>query len=160
MYHFKLKNMNAHNVENVSEIEVIYRPAISDHPVIKSSLDSYNVLKEFIPENTIALKEHFVVLYLNRANKVIGGYKLSEGDITGTVVDLRLLFSIALKSVACNIIIGHNHPSGNLTPSKQDIALTQKIKDAGFMLDISLVDHIILTPDVGRFYSFSDEGIL
>jgi DNA repair protein RadC len=101
-----------------------------------------------------------VVLYLNNAQRVIGAYKVSDGGITGTVADLRLILSVALKSVACNFIIGHNHPSGNMKPSEADIALTKKLKDAGKLMDIKLLDHIILSPEDGKYFSMADEGLL
>jgi DNA repair protein RadC len=144
----------------VAEIEVTYQPAISEKPVIKSCLDAYNVIKSFIPPNQIALKEFMVVLYLNNAQRVIGAYKVSDGGITGTVADLRLILSVALKSVACNFIIGHNHPSGNMKPSEADIALTRKLKDAGKLMDIKLLDHIILSPEEGTYFSMADEGLM
>ena len=150
------------NLDNslVAEIEVSYRPAISDKPVIKSCLDAYYVIKSFIPESSIALKEHMVVLYLNRAQRVIGAYKVSEGGLTSTVADLRLIFSVGLKSVATSFIIGHNHPSGNLEPSSQDLALSLKLKEAGLLMNIKIVDHLILSPAIGEYFSFADNGLL
>lgn len=144
----------------VAEIELIYKPAISEKPMIKSCLEAYNVIRNFIPENTIALKEHMVVLYLNQAQRVLGAYKVSEGGLTSTVGDLRLIFSAALKSVATAVIVGHNHPSGNLQPSHQDIALTLKLKEAGRLMDIKLMDHLIISPVEGQYYSFADDGML
>ncbi|MDO8996512.1 MAG: JAB domain-containing protein [Sediminibacterium sp.] len=144
----------------VAEIEVSYRPAISDKPVITSCLDAYNVIKEFIPKNKIALKEYIAVIYLNRANRVIGAYRVSDGGMTSTVADLRLIFSVALKSVACSFIIAHNHPSGTLIPSVADKALTNKLKDAGKLMDIAMLDHIIIGPEEGKYFSFADEGLL
>jgi DNA repair protein RadC len=160
MYLFKSNKMNAQNVDNVAEIEVIYKPTISSHPIIKSSLDSYQVLRGFFPDNTIALKEYFVVLYLNRANKVIGGHRISEGGMTGTVVDPRIVLGTALKVAATGIILSHNHPSGNLKPSKADELLTNKIKQGAFFMDIQVLDHLIFSPENGMYYSFSDEGII
>lgn len=144
----------------VSEISISYRPAIGDKPIIKSCLDAYNVIRGFIPENAITVQEHFVVLYLNQAQRVIAGYKVSTGGITTTVGDLRLVFSVALKSLATNFIVGHNHPSGNLQPSNQDIALTCKLREAGVLMDIKLIDHIIIGPEIGKYYSFADSGLL
>lgn len=148
------------NKTEVAEIEVSYRPAVADKPIITSSLDSYNVIKDFFPMSSISLKEQIIVLYLNRANRVIGAYKVSDGGLTSTIADLRLIFSVALKSVSCNFIIGHNHPSGNLKPSAADIALTQQLKEAGKIMDIKLLDHLILSPDEDKYYSFADEGLL
>lgn len=143
-----------------AEIEVSYRPAIAEKPEITSCLDAYNVIKSFIPPGSIALKEHMVVIYLNRANRVIGAYKVSDGGITSTVADLRLIFSVGLKAIATSFIVGHNHPSGNLKPSSADIILTNKLKDAGALMDIKLLDHIILGPEEGKYYSMADEGAI
>jgi DNA repair protein RadC len=85
----------------------------------------------------------------------LGWHKISEGGIDGTVIDPRLIFSVALKGLACSIIIAHNHPSGNLQPSKQDIAITERIKQAGKLLGIQLQDHLILSNE-GSF-SFANE---
>jgi DNA repair protein RadC len=145
--------------QKVAEIEVSYRPAISNKPIITSSLDAYNVIKEFIPASTIALQEQFVCMYLNRANRVIGVYNLSMGGITGTVADTRLVLGIALKVAATGIILAHNHPSGNLKPSSADEALTEKIKTAASFMDILVSDHLILSAN-GEYYSFADEGLL
>jgi DNA repair protein RadC len=145
--------------EQVAEIEISYRPAISNKPIIKSSLDTYNVIAPFFPANTIALQEKFVAMYLNRANRVLGVYELSNGGISGTVVDIRLLLSVALKTAASGIILCHNHPSGNLQPSAQDKEITQKIIAASKLLDITILDHMIVSLE-NTFYSFADEGLL
>lgn len=142
---------------NVAEIEVVYKPAISDKPIISSSLDAYNVLVNFFPSETLCLQERFVAMYLNRSNRVIGVYPMSVGGITGTVVDVRLLLSVALKTAATGIILAHNHPSGNLKPSEADKEITNKIKSACKLMDIELLDHLIISP-VGS-YSFADESI-
>ncbi len=143
----------------VAEIEVTYRPAISNKPIIKSSYDAYLVLKEFFPEDQIALQEMFVVAYLNRSGRMIGVYQLSTGGITGTVADIRLVLGTALKIAATGLILAHNHPSGSLTPSQQDIDLTLKIKEASKFLDLTVMDHIILTWE-RKFCSMADEGII
>ena len=98
------------------------------------------------------------VLFLNRANKALGFYEASTGGSTATVVDSKLVFIAALKAHACGIIISHNHPSGNLTPSNEDLQLTSKLKQAGTLLDIKLLDHVIFSSE--GFYSFADEGLL
>ena len=142
----------------VAEIEVSYKPVKSRKPIISSSLDAYRELKAFYPEETIELQEQFVVMYLNRANRVIGIYPSSKGGITGTCVDIRLILSVALKIAAVGYIISHNHPSGNLKPSQADLLLTCKIKESCKLLEIELLDHIILSAD--GYYSFADEGKL
>ena len=143
----------------VSEIEVIYRPAIGRKPVISSSLDAFVEIKEFYNQDTIALQEQFVCMYLNRCNRVLGVYPLSTGGITGTVADIRIILSIALKVAACGIILSHNHPSGNLSPSKADKDLTAKLKDGCNIIEVKLLDHLIITAE-NSFLSFADEGII
>jgi DNA repair protein RadC len=108
----------------------------------------------------VAFQEQFIILYLNRANDVIGAYHAFTGGITGTVADIRIIMGVALKSMACGIIISHNHPSGTLKPSAADKELTQKINEAGRMLDITLLDHIIVSPYQGSYYSFADDGLI
>jgi DNA repair protein RadC len=98
-------------------------------------------------------------MYLNQSNRVLGVYPLSTGGVTGTIADPRLIFSVALKINAAGIILSHNHPSGNLSPSKADKDLTDKIKEGSKLLDVKLLDHIIVTPE-NTYYSFADEGLL
>lgn len=101
--------------------------------------------------------EEFKVVFLNRANRVIGVYDASSGGITGTVADPRLILAAAIKSLAVSIILSHNHPSGNLKPSKADEDLTTKIKEAAKYHDIRVIDHMIITSE--GYYSFADEGL-
>ncbi|HEX8331140.1 MAG TPA: JAB domain-containing protein [Segetibacter sp.] len=144
----------------VAEVELVYKSKVkaSQRPQITSSKDAYQVLSTAWDENKIDFVEQFKVLFLNRANKVLGIYDVSTGGITGTVADPRIIFAAALKANCCGIIVSHNHPSGNLKPSRQDEELTQKIKQAGQLLDIKLLDHVIITNEA--YYSFSDEGLL
>ena len=144
---------------SVSEIQVTYKPAIGEKPIICSPLDAYNEFKKFFDPETIALQEQFMVMYLNRANRVLGIYPLSKGGITGTVADIRIILSVALKIAATGIILAHNHPSGSLRPSGVDIELTQKVKEAAKLMDIRVIDHLILSAD-GSYYSFGDEGMM
>ena len=95
---------------------------------------------------------------MNWAQKVLGIYELSTGGVAGTVADLKLVFTAALKANACNIILSHNHPSGNLKPSRVDEELTKKIKEAGTYFDVKVLDHIVVTGE--GYYSFADEGVL
>jgi len=98
-------------------------------------------------------------MLLNNANKVKGIYEVSTGGITETLVDLRIVFAVVLKSLTTSVILVHNHPSGNLKPSEADKRLTEKIKNAALLFDIKVLDHLIITPD-GNYFSFADEGIL
>jgi len=102
--------------------------------------------------------EEFWVLLLNRANGLIRKKRVSEGGVSGTVVDPKIIFKAALEELASGIILAHNHPSGNLTPSQADLDITRKIKEAGKHLDINLLDHLIVGGT--SYYSFSDEGVL
>jgi len=146
--------------ERVAEIQVSYRPAIGNNPIIISALDAYVELIEFFPKDTISLQERFVAMYLNRVNRVLGVYELSTGGMTGTVADIRLVLSVALKTAATGIIIAHNHPSGNLKPSVSDLELTRRIKEGATILEIKLLDHLIISPIRRGYYSFADEGEL
>lgn len=89
---------------------------------------------------------------------MLGIYEVSSGGISGTVVDLRLIFAAALKANAVSLIMIHNHPSGQIKPSEADKQITRKVKEAGRILDIALLDHLIITPDI--YYSFADEGAI
>jgi DNA repair protein RadC len=102
--------------------------------------------------------EEFWIIMLNKANRVIRNCNISEGGISGTVVDPKKIFKIALDHHASSIILGHNHPSGNIQPSEADQKITKKIKDAGNMLDVAILDHLIIGDD--RYYSFADEGLI
>ncbi|RDY57935.1 JAB domain-containing protein [Flagellimonas nanhaiensis] len=145
----------------VNEIKVSYKERITSPfwEKVKSSQDAAKILFEHWDKDTIGLQEAFKILLLNNANKVKGIYQLSSGGITGTLVDVRLLFGIALKTASCAIVLSHNHPSGTLKPSSVDKQLTSKIKKAGDLLDIKVLDHLIIVPN-GDYYSFADNGLL
>ncbi|MGD1318668.1 JAB domain-containing protein [Chryseobacterium sp. 2R14A] len=140
----------------VSEIQISYFPTIID-TVISDSKSSYRIALSYWNLNTIEIFEEVKVIFLNNALKVIGFYNLSKGGISSTVVDVRLLLSIALKSVATHIILVHNHPSTHLKPSKADMDITQKLKTACDFLDIKLLDHLIINKE--SYFSFADEGL-
>ena len=144
--------------QEVAEIKISYSTANTPKIKITSVDKAYQLLLSLWDLDTIELQEEFKVLLLNRANEVLGIYPLSKGGITGTVVDSRLIFAVALKCNATGIIIAHNHPSGTLKPSEADITLTKSIKKCGDFLDITLIDHLIITKN--GFYSFSNEGKL
>jgi DNA repair protein RadC len=148
------------NWQIVSEIELIYKTKIkpSERPLIQSSRSAYELVLSTWNPDKIEFIEQFKILLLNNSNKVLGLYELSSGGITGTVVDLRLIFSAALKANATALIMIHNHPSGKLIASEADKAITQKVKSAGILLDISILDHLIITQE--GYFSFADDGIL
>ncbi len=155
----QLSGKVAHRNSDIAEIKVSYTPTKQPSPRIDSSSTAHNYMRMLFPEETIALQEQFVILYLNRANLVIGAYHAFTGGITGTVADIRIIMGVALKAMACGMVISHIHPSGSLKPSSADKHLTEKIKEAGKLMDINLLDHIILSPE-GTFYSFADEGLI
>ena len=159
LFYFKLIIMKA--VTKIAEISVAYKidSDLSKLPVIGSSEDAFKFIYSFFPSSTITLQEHFIVCYLNRANKVIGVYHLSTGGITGTVADPRLILGAALKIAASGMVLAHNHPSGNLKPSAADQELTMKLANASKMLDINLLDHLIVVPDPSEYFSFADQGL-
>jgi DNA repair protein RadC len=148
------------DLRQVSEVQLIYRSSVkaSERPVIKSSRDAYDLLLSLWDKDTIGFIEQFNVLLMNRSNHVLGVYLASSGGITGTVADPRLILTAALKTVAVSLILAHNHPSGSTQPSRADMELTQKIKGAATYFDITVHDHLIITPE--GYYSFSDEGLL
>jgi DNA repair protein RadC len=154
----QLLNLDA--LTTVAEVELVYKSKVkpSERPLVSSSDKCYQLLLQTWDENKIDFVEQFKVLLLNRCNRVLGIYELSTGGITGTVADVRLIMTAALKANAVSIILSHNHPSGNLKPSRADEELTKKIKTAGFYLDIKVLDHVIVTSE--GYYSFADEGVL
>lgn len=143
----------------VAEISLSYSAKVKakDRPKITGSQTAHAILRENWSTGKIEMQEEFKALLLNKGNQVLGVVTLSAGGIAGTVVDLKILFATACKGLASALIIAHNHPSGQLRPSDADRKLTNAIADAGKLLDILLLDHIILAPD-GDFYSFADNG--
>lgn len=131
------------------ESEVVKKPKIT------SSQDVHNLIK---PELLDLQHEEFWTLLLNRSNLVIKKQLISSGGVSGTVADPKMIFKTALSELASSIILIHNHPSGNLKPSQQDINLTKKMSEAGKLLEIPVLDHIIFTNE--SYFSFADEGMM
>lgn len=126
---------------------------------LTSSKDVAELLATLFDADTINYCESFIVILLNQRNKVIGWRKVSQGGISMVIADPRIIFSTALIAGAASIIVSHNHPSGECTPSQQDIKLTERLKIGGDALSIKVLDHLIIAPD-DRYYSFSDEGLM
>lgn len=147
-------------IASVAEVELVYRSKVkaSQRPQVVSSADAVTLLRALWDEGKLELVEQFKVLFLSRANRVLSLFNVSTGGITGTVADPRLIYTAALKLNAVSLILSHNHPSGSLKPSRQDEELTQKVKGAGALLDIKVLDHVILTAE--GYFSFADEGLL
>jgi DNA repair protein RadC len=144
----------------INEIDLFRKTqnTFSGSPIIRSSADSVKIFREFWDEQSLTIYESFNVMLLNQANKVIGLYQHSKGGVTGTVADAEMVVLSAVKSLAKGVIISHNHPSGNLTPSQADIEMTNKIKNGLKILGVQLLDSIIITEN--EYYSFADEGIM
>ncbi len=155
-----METTNEKRMYQVAEIQLSYRSNVkaSERPKISSSRDAYNVLKENWDEGKIEFIEQFKVMFLNRANKVLGILEVSTGGISGTVADPKVIFAAALKACASGIIVAHNHPSGNLIASHPDIELTKKLREAGKFLEIQMLDHLIVTTE--KYLSFADEGLI
>ena len=128
---------------------------VPDIPQIKCSKDVADIFQPLLSD---LLHEEFWILFLNRSNKVTNRMKLSQGGISGTVTDVRMVMKKAIECLASGIIVCHNHPSGNLNPSESDTRITQKIKEAGNLMDIQLLDHLIISDK--DYYSFADNGLL
>lgn len=129
--------------------------SVEEKVKITTSKAAYAILRSKLSDLP---HEEFWVIFMSRSNSVIKTECISKGGVTGTVVDARLILKPAIENLASGIILAHNHPSGNLRPSHDDISLTKKIKEAAKLMDISLQDHLIIGDQA--YYSFADEGIL
>lgn len=142
----------------VGEVELTYKSTSKSRSKIYSSEDAYRYLLPTYKEGTICYKEYFKVLFLNQSSQILGYTLISEGGITETCADVRVILQAALLTNSVAIILAHNHPSGSLEPSRQDMEITKQVKDAAQLMRIKVLDHLILT-DAG-YYSFADKGQL
>lgn len=126
-----------------------------EKPKVSGSKEAYEMVKGDLMD---LAHEEFWVLLFNRANRLIKKKRISEGGVSGTVADPKIIYKLALEELASGIIVVHNHPSGNLTASQSDISLTKKLKEAGKLLEVQLLDHLIVAGP--KYFSFADEGIL
>lgn len=132
------------------------KESVTDIPTaIITSRDCYEQLRADFQDMD---REKFMILLLNRANRLIRKLEISTGGVSGTVADPKLIFKSALEQLACGIVLAHNHPSGNLQPSKADVDLTRKIQQAGLLLEINVLDHLIVADE--GYFSFADNGLL
>lgn len=141
---------------NLAEITVNYSTKVkaADRPRVSCSRDAEQLLRKVFP--SLEHVEYFYIICLNRANQVLGFHQVSKGGISGTVTDVRVIFQVAIKSCSSGLILAHNHPSGNLQPSEVDLKITRKIKEAGALLDVSVLDHIIIADE--GYLSMADEN--
>ena len=143
---------------NLPQITLQLRKGYALKAKIGCSADADEVFRKIWDVDSLPIYESFIALYLNRANNTTGWLKVSQGGTVGTVVDIKMILTAAINSLACSVIVAHNHPSGNTNPSDADIKLTTKLRDACKLLDITLLDSMILTED--SYKSFADEGLL
>lgn len=128
---------------------------VEEKPKISSSKDAFDLIQGDLMDLP---HEEFWVLLLNRMNQVVKKKRISEGGVTGTVADPKIIYKLALEDLATGVIVAHNHPSGNLKPSQSDIDLTRKLKEAGKFLEVQLLDHLIIANR--NYFSFADEGLI
>lgn len=126
-----------------------------EKPKIGGSIDAFELLKSDLLDIP---HEEFWVILLNRANRVVKKYQISQGGVAGTVADPKIIFKAALEELASGIILAHNHPSGNLTASQADVDLTKKLAAGGRLLEIQVLDHLIIAGQ--KYFSFADEGLI
>lgn len=142
----------------VNEVQLLYRSKVTgERPRISTSAGAYDILRELLAPD-METREAFWVLYLDRGLRVRCAYQHSTGGMHGTVADPKLIFAGALKCMASAIILAHNHPSGQLRPSEEDIRLTRKLVEGGKLLEIVVQDHLIVT--TGGYFSFADSGLM
>lgn len=142
----------------VGEVELSYKSTSRKKQKITMASDVCGMLLPTFREGTISYKEYFKVMFLNQNQEVLGYTQIAEGGITETSADVRLILQAALLTNATAIILAHNHPSGSLRPSQQDISLTEQVRKAAEIMRIRVLDHLILSDD--NYYSFADEGLL
>ncbi len=152
--------MEQKEIFRVAEVQLSYKPHFNaqERPQINSSNKAYEVLLDSWDMNLISFIEQAKMILLNRNNRVLGIVNLSIGGGGSTVMDCRVIFAIALKATATSIILCHNHPSGNLRPSNEDVRITEKLKQAGKLLEIEVHDHLIISGD--GYFSLADEGCM
>jgi len=144
---------------SVNEVQIIYkRPVFSELSHVTCSQDAYDIFSEFLGKTSLDVQEFFWVMTLNCANRVLGIANLSKGNINSTPVSIPMIAQAALLTHGCSVILLHNHPSGQVKPSRTDRMITVKISTALAYLDIKVLDHLILTSE--GYSSLSDEGMM
>lgn len=146
------------DLSSISEVKLTYlsKVKLSERPTVTKSEDAFRLFWEYW-DDSISHVESMKIMLLNRASRVLGIADLSTGGTSGCLMDMKVIFQYAIKANAHSIILAHNHPSGNLKPSEADLAITNRVNEAAKLLDITLLDHLILSPEE-RYCSMSDEG--
>lgn len=155
-----VKEQSILDMFKVVEVELNYRsaPEILNRPIVTSSAISHEIFRNHWDKGKIDLQEQFKILLLNRRNACLGIAEISTGGVSFCYIDAKLIFATALKANASSIILAHNHPSGNLSPSSSDIDITKRMVLAGEILGIRVFDHLILTSS--DYLSFADKGLM
>ena len=153
----KIKGIGLKRAVKISAMFALARRRNESEVILKDKIthsrEAFEIFKSLMGDLPY---EEFWILLLNRSNRVLRKIRISEGGVSGTVVDPKKVFKTCLDNQASSIILGHNHPSGNIQPSEADTKLTRKLRDCGLMLDVDVLDHIIIGDD--RYYSFADDG--
>jgi DNA repair protein RadC len=160
-FHLKpITNMKQEDLQ-ASEVEIIYKSRIpaSKRVQIRHSADAFKLFWEHWDKDTIEHHEEFKIMLLNNKNMVLGIADISKGGITSTIIDCRIVYQYALKAHATGIILAHNHPSSNPTPSESDVAITKKLSESGNVIDVKVLDHLVICGN-NSYYSLADEGRL
>jgi len=141
----------------VREIELCYGSKKIPNGKINNASSAVDFFRSIWAKD-IEIRERAYAVYINNKGEVLGWYEISSGGLTGTVMDARLIYSVALKCLAASVVVAHNHPSGDLQPSRADREMTLKLKEGATVLDIKLLDHVIINAD--SFYSFQESGLI
>lgn len=155
-----MENKEEMEIGDLAEISVSYRykSPLEGRPKISSQFEAFQVAWKVIDQSLIGMQEQFLAIYMNRSNVVIGTKIHFVGGLSSVTVDVKLILATAINLMASSVIVAHNHPSGTLKPSEQDIRLTIRLKESLKLLDIELYDHLIISPD-GSFNSLQNEDL-
>lgn len=155
-----MEQLTLQHLFKVNEVEIIYRNTTpyQDRIQIKSSATAYEILLATWNLNRLEMVEQFKILLLDQHNNCLGVSEIATGGTSSCLADPKVIFATALKARASSLILAHNHPSGNLTPSEADKSLTRKLKEGGRLLDIAVLDHLLVTPR--NYRSFADDGLM
>lgn len=155
-----MEQLSLQHLFKVNEVEIVYRNTTpyQERIQIKSSATAYEILLATWNANRLEMVEQFKILLLDQNNNCLGVSEIATGGTSSCLADPKVIFATALKARAASLILAHNHPSGSLTPSEADKALTRKLKDGGRLLDIAVLDHLIVTPR--NYVSFADDGLM
>lgn len=150
--------MSTNKIREIREIQLSYKRTGLDYGKVTSSQKAVEVFRNWFTDEMVDFYEEFYIMILDRANNVLGVKKISSGGLDACLVDVRIVFCTALLAKGSAIILAHNHPTGALKASQPDLKITERLKKGGQILDISILDHVIITSD--SYMSFADEGLL